>query len=705
MTPEDARGPYATALRTSQAEWVQGTSDRPAPHGWSQPLTAHRYEGLLVLLDGENWKVLDSIGLRVSSAGTTIALGEPAIGATPLTLVRRYATGWTVTCRLLPHAAPSGTVLEVTVQAPDNGKAPHQVELRPLFDLRHMYDESAPEETRAEETPEGLHLAHGRASVLCTVPGAVFRWAPQTHALDHPMGSGFRERVGDGITFTPEHSLGLSLGTWQADLPPGERLTLRLAVATTLETARDLLADPEPAAEAEAREQRWQHLQHRVGPEPGLAERIFVMSECFGMPVAGTILPEAGGWWFRTPWFRDVFEGLLGNWRTLNALGRSEVVTDALKAAFRLQDPLTGRVPNRLPEHRADQDVAERTGRLPEEYYHSADATLLAFTLLDELEPYPTDAQLLADADRAFGRAIAAFRAARPETVDGPPVLTETGLLMSVPWHTWTDGKRTVGPVADLPLRVSKQWQEAALAAGTSSEEVFRINHEASYYLPEINAQWLRALHWAARHLIDADERAEAQALLERAIPAFRAKFWDPARSRVANLVTRGDRYDWTAGSPGVVAISLLIPLKVFSRTERREAWEAVREPLAVTHGGRLFGLLVKDSEERCYLGDAQYHEAVCWPRDSHWLWRLLADLAMPEACGELLASALEHQQREGVLFYNHELFSLPDGSKDEFRRLTGQWLVPVKNPMQWWSQWCDPFLQRADNLTSAPER
>ncbi|HEY9856503.1 MAG TPA: hypothetical protein V6D05_12250, partial [Stenomitos sp.] len=85
--------------------------------------------------------------------------------------------------------------------------------------------------------------------------------------------------------------------------------------------------------------------------------------------------------------------------------------------------------------------------------------------------------------------------------------------------------------------------------------------------------------------------------------------------------------------------------------------------------------------------------------------WRLLTDLDMPAEGQELLASALEHQQREGVLFYNHELFSLPDGSMDERRRSTGQWLVPVKNPMQWWSQWCDPFLQRADNLTSAPER
>lgn len=703
MIMEGEPGPAATALRTPQAEWVQGTGDRLTPDGWHHPTTAHRYEGLLVLLDGENWKVLDSVGMRVTRDGSPVLLGQPRIEATPLEVVRRYASGWSVACRLLPHAAPSGTALELVVRAPE--QAGFKVELRPLMDLRHMYDASAPEETRCEASPEGIYLARGRASVLCAMPGAAFRPDRQTHALEHPMGSGFREQVADRAAFVSESSLVLAPGTWEADLGPGDTLAMRLAVAPTLAEARALLETPFTAPAASEVTARWERIRAWVGTEPGLAERIFVMTDGFGMPVADTLLPEAGGWWFRTPWFRDVFEGLLGNWRTLQALGLAHRVTDALAAAFRLQDPLSGRIPNRMPEHRSDLEVAERTGRLPDEYYHSADATLLAFTLLDELEPEPAAPELRELADRAFGRALAGFREARPETVDGPPVLTEEGLLMCVPWHTWTDGKRTVGPVADLPLRVSKAWQEEALATGMAPEDVFRLNHQAAYYLPEINAQWLRSLHWASRHRLRADDREAARAMLAAAIPAFRARFWDPQGARIASLVTRDGRYDWTAGSPGIVAIALTLPLPVFSREERRAAWEAVADRLSVHHQGGLYGLLVKDSDERIYLGDAQYHEAVCWPRDSHWLWRLFTDLGRTEACLSLLRGALGHQQREGVLFYNHELFSLPDGSQDAAGGPTGHPLVPVKNPMQWWSQWCDPFLQRVDSMPSAPER
>jgi hypothetical protein len=36
----------------------------------------------------------------------------------------------------------------------------------------------------------------------------------------------------------------------------------------------------------------------------------------------------------------------------------------------------------------------------------------------------------------------------------------------------------------------------------------------------------------------------------------------------------------------------------------------------------------------------------------------------------------------ESFVFYNQELFSGGDR-------------VPVKNPVQWWSQWVDPYLDR----------
>jgi glycogen debranching enzyme len=95
------------------------------------------------------------------------------------------------------------------------------------------------------------------------------------------------------------------------------------------------------------------------------------------------------------------------------------------------------------------------------------------------------------------------------------------------------------------------------------------------------------------------------------------------------------------------------------------------------------FGIIVKESGRDVYLGDAEYHEAVVWPRDTPYLIRLLSLVGDGATIDGLLASNLRHQMEEGFVFYNQELFS---GDDDR---------APVKDPVQWWSQWVDPYLDR----------
>jgi hypothetical protein len=47
-----------------------------------------------------------------------------------------------------------------------------------------------------------------------------------------------------------------------------------------------------------------------------------------------------------------------------------------------------------------------------------------------------------------------------------------------------------------------------------------------------------------------------------------------------------------------------------------------------------------------------------------------------------ILGSDLEHQMNESFVFYNSELFSPHNGE-----------MVPVKNPVQFWPQWLDPYI------------
>src|SRR5207253_114808 len=159
-------------------------------------------------------------------------------------------------------------------------------------------------------------------------------------------------------------------------------------------------------------------------------------------------------WWFRTPWFRNVFEGYLHNHRTLAKLGQAGAIGEAIRLALRYQEPGTGRLPNRLPELAADHERWERTGSLPAEYYVASDATTLLFR----------DSH-----------------------------------------YAW------------------EQYQYP------------------TYYLPEINAQWLRMLdvgQTLARRFNDQELAEELKQIAGLAKDAYKGIFWNPHANFLYNLVT-----------------------------------------------------------------------------------------------------------------------------------------------------------------------
>ena len=150
------------------------------------------------------------------------------------------------------------------------------------------------------------------------------------------------------------------------------------------------------------------------------------------------------------------------------------------------------------------------------------------------------------------------------------------------------------------------------------------------------------------------------------------------------NIVRIDGKRDTTLGSPAVVAFSLLRAETVFSHHDLEHFIEHVKAKLLVTKNGLPFGILVKDSPKRTYYGDEEYHEGVVWPRDTPYLIRLLRYSGEREKklVEGLLQSNLEHQMNEGFVFYSSELFSPDNGA-----------VVPVKNPVQFWSQWLDPYI------------
>jgi glycogen debranching enzyme len=230
------------------------------------------------------------------------------------------------------------------------------------------------------------------------------------------------------------------------------------------------------------------------------------------------------------------------------------------------------------------------------------------------------------------------------------------------------------------------------------------------FFLPEINAQWIAALEGlvavagmleeAGRGVAASAAPGDLRTLLERARSHFHGVFWNASEGFLHNVVEESLEVRDTIECEAAVTAAALLGETVFSRAELEAVWRRAEKRLLVRRrlgrdGGTpaVFGLLCKAEDQRIYYGDEQYHADVMWPRSTPYLIRLLELLGRRDLVREILLTNLDHQMCEGAIFYNQELFSRPCGNNPAPCEATRHDPVPVKNPIQFWSQWCDPYL------------
>jgi hypothetical protein len=135
----------------------------------------------------------------------------------------------------------------------------------------------------------------------------------------------------------------------------------------------------------------------------------------------------------------------------------------------------------------------------------------------------------------------------------------------------------------------------------------------------------------------------------------------------------------------------------LYDRRRLENIWSDVEQLLVkrklveLGNNYEIFGLLVRKVDEKPYLGDLEYHGAVVWPRDTPYLIEVMRALSM-ETYGVLINN-LDHMISEGAVGYVNELFSLPVGQNPSPMRDWSFNPVPVKNYAQYWSHWCDPYI------------
>ncbi len=382
----------------------------------------------------------------------------------------------------------------------------------------------------------------------------------------------------------------------------------------------------------------------------------------FGIPLDGSYYPEAGSMWFRRPWTRDIAEGLRWNSLTyVRALGCegwfSDVITSLLRSSIEL-----GGLPVTLGGSGAFAADA---------FPQLLNASLNAYELTGSAS------FLLA----ARGAAEAAASALR-KGFSGCALLD--GLVLCPANSSWIDVVLRHGESA-WPSRLPLDWLGSADPFGR-------------YALVEVNALYIESYWRLSRALRSVGERSQAiEGLLEEVLQGYRSRFYSPDRLPPLVYDPSGGRADWTRGSPAVEAVAVLKDI-VYSEDDLRRMWPQVeglivrRRMVALGSGEAPFGIVARETDRRPYLGDAEYHGYVVWPRDTPYLIKVMAHLSMD--VDDLLLNNLDHMIAEGALGYASELFSAPLGGNPSPGPYAGN-PVPVKNPAQYWSHWCDPYLQR----------
>ena len=246
ILPIEAIDPARTKqviLKRPHASWSQSAYSVP----FGEKIVSNRdypYEGLSVLLDGENYHFLDGIAVGVKKGGEYVKLAPKQVTVSPWKLTYLYENAAEqvnlVTSYYLMKGAgarqngiTATVILESNALSPYRahevlGQSPTAVVIEPLVDIRHMYEYSQPEEHSFRALRDGMLIWRGENRIsLRTAHECEVRTWKKEFEWWYKLGSGFREKTGAGVAFKGERKKLVSFGELEIPLGCG-RAPLRV---------------------------------------------------------------------------------------------------------------------------------------------------------------------------------------------------------------------------------------------------------------------------------------------------------------------------------------------------------------------------------------------------------------------------------------------------------------------------------------------
>jgi len=522
---------------------------------------------------------------------------------------------------------------------------------------------------RAESWDEGTYVVHRSGSALIIRPSAIgLQMAVEGFTkielikleLDwtYKLGDGFR-RIDGGLVRFITHRRRIHVPA--IFFCPNGLLRVRIPIPLRIpaETIRPIDFD-----------------QLKIGSGP-LAEAVRLRLKAlssYSIPNDDTWFPEAGSWWFRKAWTRDALEGLRWNIKTyLEIFSWKPRVNSLVNYLLDMLRSLRG-----LPiSIGSDEFASDAPPQL-------LNVSCMAADILKSHE--------------LLSKSVGAAQLVAEEFLRGAEVsktILRDSILISPANSSWIDsvvsqeGKR-------WPARLPANWAERIVSPFLSE-----------FGLVEVNALYVEALARveAACQEFGVKTPSPVQELLSVLREGF-VKYFKTQDMPPLTVAPSYGLVDHMAGSPAVLAVYVLRELiyeKELSRIWRKVSDMLLvhRRPVVLKNGWFPFGVLVRALEKVPYLGDREYHGPTIWPRDTPYLLGLMEHVG--ESVEGLLINHLDHMIAEGAIGYCSELFSLPVGGKSVTGRESDN-PIPVKNPAQYWSHWCDPYLEHLPRLLADEE-
>jgi hypothetical protein len=611
-----------TVLKRPQATWSQSVFSARYENLMA-PNRDYRFQGLCAFSNNEYWKFLDAIFFAIKG----VRLEPRRVVASPWRHTYKYSGDGTEVdaSYFLSRDIKEGISAKVVFDVKTSFL--RELIVKPLVDIRNAFCESSPEQTATKVSNECLVASSGKNKISFSMKDSSILSRKEVIEWRYKLGSGFRESTEQGIKFVPEYSRPVFPGEIHKALKGSGRVSLLI----NCNRSNSDFDENEEKSYAS-------HIAKRFDCKKEVMARILSLNS-FGVLQNGISVPEAGDFWFRQVWSRDLLEAMINNFHTVSKIDGKKVA-EIIQWLLKQQDAGTGMFPNFKGN------------------YNSVDASLLFFILAEKYLEQSKDKALEKRIQESFRLLLKRLL----ESKEGPVV--RDSMLYCFPWQSWTDSM--VGfSGRKVPERIPLEWGD--------------VDGQLAL-LPEINAMFIKFLKIGESLGIDTGE------MYKKAVDGFGIfKNRDFLYSAII-----GDKKDPTESSMALVS-AVLLHNHAFSRGDLEKMWPSV-EKLLVKREGKLFGMLCRNTKDRTYLNDYQYHGSVVWPRDTPYLIRYLQIIGKGELVKELLESNMEHQMREGAIFYSGELFSLPEGRNPSPNGRQDS-PVPVKNPIQLWSNFCDAYI------------